>query len=353
MFKKTIVINGLLLYLLFKDSLSQPQQLQNMKTKLFSFILFLVLFGSCKEPKVIEINTEKLLESVKILSADDMQGRFFSTPGNLKARQYIVDQFTELGLQKVVNNDYVQEFSHTFKGKSRHEAFPMVKPKPLDDYSNVPDTTATGGNIIGMLKGQTDKSFVITAHFDHLGVRDGKIYNGADDNASGTAALFTIAQYFKNKPTKHNLIFAAVDAEEIGSLGADYFLKNYRDKENIDLNINMDMIAHSDYDPELFGSGLYHYPDLRDPLEDIYSEKITLLFGHDDPENKEQSDWTFSSDHRVFHRAQIPFIYFGVPDHKDYHRSTDTFGSINQEFYIEAVKIVIQAIENLDAELSN
>ena len=113
------------------------------------------------------------------------------------------------------------------------------------------------------------------------------------------------------------------------------------------------MIAHSDYDPELFGCGLFHYPDLRDPLEDIKSEKAILLFGHDDSENTEQSDWTFSSDHRVFHRQKIPFIYFGVPDHKDYHRDSDTFGSINQEFYIEAVKIIIQAVENLDEHLAD
>lgn len=312
-----------------------------------------MLLGSCNKPKLIEINTQELLDNVKTLSDDDFEGRAFSTVGSYKTQEFILDKFNNLGLQKVIDNNYLQEFSHTFKGKSRHEVFPMKKPKPLDDYSNVPDTTAAGANIIGMLKGQTNKSIVISAHFDHLGTRNGRIYNGADDNASGTAALFTIAEYFKNKPTQHNLIFAAVDAEEIGSLGADYFLKNYTDKSNIALNINLDMIAHSDYDPDLFVSGLFHYPNLRKPLEKIYSEKINLLFGHDDPDNREQSDWTLSSDHRVFHKAKIPFVYFGVPDHKDYHRHTDTFGSINQDFYIEAVKIVIQAVENLDEHLAD
>ncbi|WP_397446994.1 M20/M25/M40 family metallo-hydrolase [Polaribacter sp. R77954] len=323
-----------------------------MKLKLISVVAFLMIFGSCKEPKPIDINTDKLLENIKTLSDDSYQGRAFSRPGNKKAQQFIIDKFTELGIRPAINNNYLQEFSHTFKGKARHEVFPMVKRKPLNDYSNVPDTTAAGANVIAMLKGQTNKDFIITAHFDHLGVRDERIYNGADDNASGTAALFTIAEYFKDKPTQHNLIFAAVDAEEIGSLGAEYFLKNYSNKPNIALNINLDMIAHSDYDPELFASGLYHHPNLRKPLEKIYSEKIMLLFGHDDPENKAQSDWTFSSDHRVFHKEKLPFIYFGVPDHKDYHRHTDTYGTINEEFYIEAVKIIIQAIENFDVKLS-
>ena len=113
------------------------------------------------------------------------------------------------------------------------------------------------------------------------------------------------------------------------------------------------MIAHSDYDPELFACGLYHYNHLRKPLERIKSDKIKLLFGHDDPENKDQADWTFSSDHKVFHEKNIPFIYFGVADHKDYHRHTDTHATINPDFYVEAVKIVIQSVQNFDEFLLN
>ena len=322
-----------------------------MKLNLFSVVAFLILLGSCTPHKPIEIDSKKLLEMIQILSDDTLEGRAFSTPGNQKTQIIILDKFTKLELKTVTGNNLFQEFSHTFEGKNRQEVFPIEKPK--EDFSNVSDTIANGANIIGMLKGKTNKSIVISAHYDHLGIRNGTIYNGADDNASGTAALFTIAEYFKNKPTNHNLIFAALDAEEIGSLGAEYFLKDYSNKSNIKLNINLDMIAHSDYDPELFACGLYYYPNLRRPLEKIKSDKINLLFGHDDPESQEQSDWTFSSDHRVFHRSKIPFIYFGVEDHKDYHRSTDTYGSINTEFYIEAVKVIIQAVENLDEYLTD
>ncbi len=309
----------------------------------------LIVFVSCSKPKPIEINSDELLDNLRTLSDDSYEGRLFSSPANHRARKFIVEKFKDAGLQPI-NGVYEQEFSTTLRKKTRQDVFPINK-NPLDDYSNVPDTTVVGGNAFGMLNGETSKSIVITAHFDHLGIKNGKIYNGADDNASGTVALFTIAKYFKNKPTKHNLVFVAVDAEEVGSLGAQYFLDNYSDKENIALNVNLDMIAHSDYDPELFGSGLYHYPELRDPLEDIYSEKIDLLFGHDDPNNREQADWTLSSDHKVFYREKIPHIYFGVPDHKDYHRSSDTYATINQQFFIEAVKITIRAIENLDEHL--
>lgn len=312
---------------------------------------------SCKEPVVIEINEEELLEHVKELSSDKYQGRLFSTEANKEARAYIIREFEDIGLQPLFNTGYEQEFSVTLTRKKRYEIFPINK-NPYDDYSNVPDTTLVGGNAGGFLKGQTNKSIVITAHFDHLGIRDGKaysetgtVYNGADDNASGTAALFAIAKYFKNKPTKHNLEFVAVDGEEYGMLGTNHFLQTYPNRDNIVLNVNLDMISHSDFDPEIFAAGLYYYPDLRDPLEDVYSEKVTLLFGHDDPNNREQSDWTNSSDHKIFHQAKIPFIYFGVEDHKDYHRHTDTYATINEQFYLEVVKIIIQAIENLDQHL--
>ena len=321
-------------------------KMQNMKIIFFCIITLLIISGSCTSSKPIEIDSESLLKNIQIIANDSLEGRAFSSIGNLKTQKIIIDHFTRIGLQKISNQTFKQKFTYTFKGEKRQEFFPIKKPKK--NFSNVSDTTVIGANIIGKLEGTINKSIVITAHFDHLGIRNGNIFNGADDNASGTAALFTIAKYFKKNPTKHNLIFAALDAKEIGSLGAEYFLKNYSEKKNILLNINLDMIAHSDYDPELFACGLFHYTKLRKPLKRIKSDKIKLLFGHDDPENKEQADWTFSSDHRVFHKENIPFIYFGVEDHKDYHRHTDTYAAINPEFYVEAVKIVIQSIQNFD-----
>ncbi len=315
-----------------------------MKIRFLLLASALVLITNCNSPKNIQIDKELLLESVKILSHDSLEGRGFSKPGNYKAQKIIANQFEKIGLEKLNSNKYIQEFQSTFIGKRRQRMFPIKDAN--DNFSNVADTTVTGGNVIGMLQGEMKKTFVITGHLDHLGIKNGTIYNGADDDASGTAALFAIADYFKKHPTKHTLVFAAVDAEEIGSLGAYYFLNNYKNKQNIVLNINMDMIAHND-SLQLYASGLYHNPQLKKPIENLDSP-ITLLFGHDEPNNKTQDDWTFSSDHRVFHKEKIPFIYFGVEDHKDYHKPTDTFENINQEFYIEAVKLIIQTIENYD-----
>jgi Zn-dependent M28 family amino/carboxypeptidase len=317
-----------------------------MKSFFYFIASFLIFAGGCTSTEPVDIDSKNLLKTVQIISHDSLEGRAFSTLGNIKAQKIINRNFTKIGLQTGKNRRYFQEFSYSFKGEKRQEIFPIKKPK--ENFSNVPDTTLTGRNIVGTLKGKINKSIIITAHFDHLGIKNGNIYNGADDNASGVAALFTIAEYFKKNPTNHDLIFAAFDAKEFGSLGAEYFLKNYEDKENIVLNINLDMIAHSDYDPILFACGLHHHPNLRKPLERIKSDEVTLLFGHDDPLNRDQTDWTFSSDHKVFHKENIPFIYFGVESHKDYHRHTDNYETINPEFYIETVKIIIQAIKNFD-----
>ncbi|WP_405605763.1 M28 family peptidase [Polaribacter sp. Asnod1-A03] len=320
-----------------------------MKIKLLFFISITFLAVSCNSKKTIKINDKILLESIKILSHDSLEGRGFSKKGNYKAQKFIASQFEKIGLEKMSEEGFIQKFPYTFSGKKRLRMFPIKGIERTDTITPIPDTTAIGGNVIGKITGKTEKSIVITGHLDHLGIRKGLIYNGADDDASGTAALFAIADYFKMKPTKHTLIFAAVDAEEIGSLGASYWLQKYEQKNNIVLNINMDMIAHND-SLQLYASGLFHYPQLKKPLENIDSP-ITLLFGHDNPDDKTKDDWTNSSDHRVFHKEGIPFIYFGVEDHKDYHKATDTFENINQEFYIKAVELIIKSIENYDTYL--
>ena len=93
-------------------------------------------------------------------------------------------------------------------------------------------------------------------------------------------------------------------------------------------------------------------PNELKPILKSIETPINLKFGHDNPENKKLMDWTYVSDHAPFHKKGIPFIYFAVEDHPDYHNPTDTFESINQEFYVEVVKLIIQAIEQFDSSLS-
>lgn len=313
----------------------------------FPFLALLVLLG-CQQPSektADPVDASRLLYHLQALAHDSLGGRFFGTPGNIKAREFIASRFDSIGVAPAFSEGYIQPFDYTFTGRRRQRVYPI--PDPKEDYSNVQDTTVSGANVAAMVKGKSDQIIVITAHLDHLGTLFDKIYNGADDDASGVAALISMAVYFKDEAPNHTLVFAAVDAEEIGMMGADYLLNHFPlDTSNIVLNINMDMIAHND-SFELYAAGLFYNPELKAPLKNIKSS-VQLLFGHDNPDDESMDDWTFSSDHREFHKRGIPFIYFGVEDHDDYHQPTDTFENINQEFYIEAVKMIIQAIEGLD-----
>lgn len=277
------------------------------------------------------INAERLLKDIETLAADDMEGRGVGTRGGAKARAYVVKRFNGSGV-KPFKNSYVQPFEFTNRAGAKIEA----------------------ANVVGYIEGKKhkDKYIIITAHYDHDGIKNGEIYNGADDDASGTAALFALAEYFKKKKPSHTLIFAAFDAEESGLRGSRAFVAAPPvAKESIRLNINLDMISRSDKN-ELYAAGTYHYPNLKSPLEQVAKNApIKLLFGHDRPEQG-RDDWTNQSDHGSFHQAKIPFIYFGVEDHADYHKPTDDFDKINQTFYVRAVETILAAIKAFDANLS-
>ncbi|MFV1883219.1 MAG: M28 family peptidase [Balneola sp.] len=292
-------------------------------------ILFLFLTGiliNCAPQKSAPVlDTDQLIEDIKTLSSDEMQGRMVGTEGNAMARAYIIGRFEAMGVP-AFEGSYIHEFS-----LSRPNGNPVE-----------------GINIIGMIEGDSDSVIVISAHYDHLGVRDSLIFNGADDNASGTSGLLALADYFTQVKPNHTLVFAAFDAEEGGLNGARAFVRDSVFLEKVVLNINMDMISQNDKN-ELYAVGTYHYPELKPALETIETGEISLLFGHDRPEDGNQ-DWTFASDHGPFHRAGIPFIYFGVEDHEHYHRPTDTFETIPQEFYKKSVQVILNSVLALDKQ---
>lgn len=314
-------------------------------------MVLVLLFSGCQNSNSLEVkvNEKAVLENLKIISHDSMNGRFYGTECNIKGQNFIAQKFKEISLEPFIEDNYLQKFSYTFEGEFRQNIYPISD--SLKDSNQIPDTTVYGGNVIGKIKGKSEKIIIISAHHDHLGKNENAVYNGADDNASGVAALISMAAYFKNRQLKHTMVFAALDGEEITSLGGQYLLKNFPAPLNdIVVNINMDMISHNDKN-ELYACGTFHYPQLKPALKSIKNSNINLLFGHDDPEDPNLDNWTYASDHRLFHERDIPFIYFGVEDHEDYHKPSDTFGNINQDFYVEAVKLITVAVEEFDNSL--
>lgn len=270
------------------------------------------------------------MQHIKILSSDSLEGRKTGTAGGEKARAYIIDQLKKYGIVSYVPG-YTQSFSTT-------QSFGMVQ-------------KGDGINILAVIPGRKKETMVISAHYDHLGIYNNQIYNGADDNASGVAGILTIAQYFKKNVPDHRLIFAFFDAEERGLKGSEYFVETINlTEEKVVLNINLDMISRSDKN-ELYACGTFFYPHLKDKLQTIKSpEEIKLLFGHDDPILKRE-DWTSQSDQFNFHKKKISFLYFGVENHTDYHRSTDDVEKISSSFYANSVETILQAVKALDKNL--
>ena len=294
------------------------------------FVLLLV-----QQTAAQDIDAIQLLTDVKVLAADSLEGRQAGSEGGAKARRYLQARLDGMNMSPV-DSEYVEVFGRyaqpfTFKGG---------------------DGEVQGVNLISQIEGTTvpDSFIVITAHYDHVGMRDGDIYNGADDNASGTAAVLALAAYFQAHPPQHSMIFALLDAEEMGLRGATAITQAPPvPLSQVVLNINLDMVSRNVND-ELYATGTAHYPFLKPILEDVAARsKIHLLFGHDGGEGQ---DWTMASDHGRFHQKGIPFIYFGVEDHEDYHKATDEYAHIDPAFYIRATETILDAVLTLDATLN-
>ena len=210
-----------------------------------------------------------------------------------------------------------------------------------------------GANVLGVIRGTRDPSriIVVSAHYDHVGVRNGEIYNGADDNASGTAAVLAMAAYFRAHPPAHTLLFALWDAEEMGLQGARYFVANPPvPLASVTANVNLDMVSRNVAD-ELYATGATPYPQMRPLLEALEQRAaVTLRLGHDSGSGAD--NWINQSDQGAFHAAEIPFVYFGVEDHPDYHKPTDDPSRIQPGFYYRAVRTITSFVVALDADIT-
>ena len=282
----------------------------------------------------------RLLADVATLSDPAFEGRLTSSAGGRKAREWIVSEFESIGLRPAGQDGFEQPFSFTvrrFSGVFRTGSFRR--------------TYRDAANVVGRLDGREPSrpAIVISAHYDHLGVRDGVVYPGADDNASGVAAMLAVARAMKIRPTRHSLVFAAFDAEEQELRGAKAFVQSAQ-RDAVALNVNLDMLSRSTR-REIHVAGTYHTPHLRPEVERLQATTpVTIRFGHDRPELG-PDDWTQLSDHGAFHQARVPFLYFGVEDHEDYHRPTDTFDRIDHQFFADVTALIIDAIVALDRSL--
>jgi aminopeptidase YwaD len=204
-------------------------------------------------------------------------------------------------------------------------------------------------NIIGFIDNQATNTVVLGAHYDHLGFGEDKnaldtgrvIHNGADDNASGTAALMELARLLKLKsPTNNNYLVMHFSGEELGLFGSKYWLENPTVKVNANYMINMDMVGRYDTAKKLTIGGYG-----TSPVWGTVVPAVASSFAY-----KVDSAGSGPSDHASFYRKDIPVLFLFTGSHGDYHKATDDWDKINYKGEKDIVRMVYKTIELTDGK---
>ncbi|GAB3977424.1 hypothetical protein GCM10028806_38890 [Spirosoma terrae] len=295
-------------------------------------ILFCSLFVLISLPLFAqEPSAKRIASHIRYLASDNMKGRGTGSAENAKAARYVAKQFKKYGLKPLGTDGYFQSFT----AKVRRVV--------------VPDSLREAKNVIGFLDNNAPNTIVIGAHYDHIGMGrqgssldslpQGKIHNGADDNASGVAGLLELAQYFsKNNVTEpYNFLFVAFGAEELGLVGSRYFLNNPTlPLKDMNFMICMDMIGR--YNPER-GVGIGGY-GTSDAWPTVFNGvESSIKFFTDRAGNG-------GSDNAAFYAKQIPVLFFHTGGHPDYHKPTDDPEKIDVQAEEAILKLEINLIEN-------
>lgn len=198
-------------------------------------------------------------------------------------------------------------------------------------------------NVIGFLptKKKRAKTLIFCAHYDHLGGMGKDVYiPGANDNASGTAMLITLANYFKNNPSKYNMLFIAFSGEEAGLLGSEYFVANSPLKlKKIRFVLNLDIMGSGEEGITVVNAT--EYPNEFELLTAINNEKNLL------PRIKSRGE-TSNSDHYFFHQNGVPsFFIYTMGANKNYHDVFDTYDALSFEAYNNVMKLLQTFVERL------
>ncbi len=298
-----------------------------------------LLFLSCDQ----EISKREVLENLKTdvsyLASDELAGRETGTEGEENAADYLAERFKEVGLEPMGTDKFLQPFSVS-KPSNPHEEAEI----------GLEESGINGSNVIGFLDKKADKTIVIGAHFDHLGMGesgslhrgDAAIHNGADDNASGTAALIALAEIFKSKDLNSNLLFIGFSGEEQGLWGSNYFVKNPTiELASIRYMINMDMVGRLNQEKSLAISGVGTSPSFPVILDQINEDSLKLVT---------TESGVGPSDHTSFYLQDVAVLHFFTGQHEDYHKPTDDAEKINFEGIFSVVKYIERLVGELDRE---
>ena len=220
---------------------------------------------------------------------------------------------------------------------------------------DIVDKKRTGHNVIGYINNGAATTVITGAHFDHLGygedgnsmIRTGEklIHNGADDNASGTAALIELARMLKTSKAKNNnYLFIAFSGEELGLLGSKYFTENSTiDLKTVNYMINIDMVGRLNDSSKTLAVGGYGTSPQWATVIKANDKKIPFAI-------KLDSSGSGPSDHTSFYRKDIPVLFFFTGQHRDYHRPGDDAEKINYEGELKIINYINNIINSLNKQ---
>jgi len=287
-----------------------------------------------------QVSEKNLRKHVTYLASDKLKGRGTGTPEERMAAEYIAKQFRKIGLSPKGDNG---TFFHKFSFK-----------KSSDPHGGVDEGAKqfSAQNVAGYLDNGAEYTIVIGAHYDHLGLGhdhnsldanpEGKIHNGADDNASGTAGVIELARYFAKNGVKeqHNFLFLCFSGEELGLYGS----KKYTETPTIDLSkvsfmVNMDMIGRLNEEKKVVVGGVGTAPDFVPTIKNLKGDLSVKL----------DSAGVGPSDHTSFYLKNIPVLFFFTGQHSDYHKPTDDVEKVNfpgVKLILETTGQVIQTLDN-------
>ena len=299
--------------------------------KKLTFVFFVLVSVFLNSQTINEISVKKHLYT---LANDSMQGRKAGSPGIEKAAKYIELQFSEIGLKPFENSSFRQSFKHI---NSRSE-----KKEELDLF-----------NIIGLLEGTSLKEefVVISAHYDHLGqIEGGKgdlVFNGANDNATGVAAMIMLAEYFKKaKINKRSILFVAFTAEEMGLIGSNYFGKTIS-AESIIAGVNIEMIGkESPFGPKTAWLTGFKRSTFGEIIQKNLSSSEYRLY----PDPYKDFRLFFRSDNASLARLGVPAHTFSTsPMDKDldYHQLSDEVETLDVKIITETIKAISVGIKSI------
>jgi len=315
-------------------------------------IILLLLIGtafSCKNmqsaaskdnsdpTKYIKSISEKdLKKMLYVVASDEMEGRETGSKGQKKAGLYMIDQYKKSGISFPKGaTDYYQHIPAAFLNARRNE--------------NLPDSENIWAYIEGSEK--PDEVLVISAHYDHVGIQKGEIYNGADDDGSGTVAVIEMAKAFakakkQGHGPKRSILFLHVTGEEHGLHGSRYYSENpLFPIANTITDINIDMIGRRDVEHAQTNNYVYVIgaDRLSSDLHNIVVAqnekytKIDLDFKFNDP--KDPNHFYERSDHYNFAKHGIPSVFFFNGVHEDYHGKGDEPEKIEYDALTKRTKL--------------